>query len=149
MTIEEQLFSEGYCFDFFQAVRLLERLDRLRRPVERQDRPRRPVGGPGSLQEEPMRFHAHLSLAFPPSAIYEIEPPRGTPAIPHMTVTFMGLTGPSGILPRHYTDILLRIEAEMKGPEKRAMRRLARHLQSPLHLAALSGLGKVSLLYPL
>ena len=26
MTVTEQLFAEGYAFDFFQAVRLLERL---------------------------------------------------------------------------------------------------------------------------
>jgi len=39
-----------------------------------------------------------------------------------LTVTFMGLTGPSGVLPRHYTELLLRIEREAKHAEKHALR---------------------------
>jgi type VI secretion system protein ImpH len=39
-----------------------------------------------------------------------------------MTVTFLGLFGPSGVLPRHYTEQLLRQERDAKGPEKRALR---------------------------
>jgi type VI secretion system protein ImpH len=111
-TVEERLFAEGFAFDFFQAVRLLERLDPSRKPV----------GRAGPPDKEVVRFLAHLSLAFPPSSIYEIE--RAGPArpVPGMTVTFLGLTGPSGVLPRHYTELLLQLEREAKGPEKKALR---------------------------
>jgi type VI secretion system protein ImpH len=111
-SVAERLFTDGFAFDFFQAVRLLERLDRARKPVGRAGPPR----------DEVVRFLAHLSLSFPPSSIYEIEPAGTSRPMPAMTVTFLGLTGPSGVLPRHYTEMLLHLERDAKGPEKRALR---------------------------
>src|SRR5262249_34475701 len=107
-----RLFAEPFAFDFFQAMRVLERLfpDRA------------PVGRSGPLAREVARLHAHLSLSFPPSAIYDLALPENPNQMPAMTVTFLGLTGPSGVLPRHYTELLLRLEREAKGPEKRALR---------------------------
>jgi type VI secretion system protein ImpH len=99
--LERTLVEEAYRFDFFQAVRLLERLlpDRS------------PVGGEAPPAREVVRFLTKLSLAFPPSAIDRIEPPRepgAEPTSPHkMTVSFLGLTGPSSVLPHVYTELLL------------------------------------------
>jgi type VI secretion system protein ImpH len=110
-TIEQHLYEEGYAFDFFQAVRLLRRLapDRCS------------VGLSGPPTKEIARFRAHPSLAFPASSVYELVPAeRDRP--PLLTVTFLGLTGPSGVLPRHYTEMLLRLERDLKGPEKHALR---------------------------
>jgi type VI secretion system protein ImpH len=112
LTVAEQLFQEGYSFDFFQAVKLLGRLHTDRRPVGRL--------GPPNL--EIVRFKAHLSLSFPPSVIYDIERPSAALSGPAMTVTFMGLTGPNGILPHHYTELLMRLQREARGPEKGATR---------------------------
>jgi type VI secretion system protein ImpH len=112
MNIAERLFAEGYAFDFFQAVRILGRLDPSRRPV----------GQAGPPRDEVVRFRALTSLTFPPSAIDEIQPPTRDLSTPIMTVTFFGLTGPSGILPRHYTEHLIRQEREAKGKEKYAFR---------------------------
>jgi type VI secretion system protein ImpH len=110
-TLEERLFAEGYCFDFFQAVRLLERLDPSRRPV----------GRDGPPQAEIARFRAHVSMSFPPSAIVSIEPAsEETP--PVLTAAFLGLFGPSGVLPNHYTELLLRQQIYAKGPERHAFR---------------------------
>jgi type VI secretion system protein ImpH len=95
--LEQVLFEEGYRFDFFQAVRLLERLYPERRSVGREANP----------SDEVVRFGAHLSLSFPPSAIHGIVPARDDSGPTQMTVAFMGLTGPLGALPRHYTELLV------------------------------------------
>jgi type VI secretion system protein ImpH len=110
-TIEQHLYEEGYAFDFFQAVRLLRRLAPERCSV----------GLSGPPTKEIVRFRAHPSLAFPASSVYEIlRAERDRP--PLLTVTFLGLTGPSGVLPRHYTEMLLRLDRDLKGPEKHALR---------------------------
>ncbi|MDH3599243.1 MAG: type VI secretion system baseplate subunit TssG [Candidatus Tectomicrobia bacterium] len=96
-SVEDNLFEAGYGFDFFQAVRVLERLYPERRPV----------GQAASPADEVVRFHSHLSLSFPPSAIHHIERAASEMEPAQMTVTFMGLTGPLGVLPRHYTEMLL------------------------------------------
>ncbi len=96
-SLEDILFEEGYRFDFFQAVRLLERLYPHRQPVGREASP----------SAEVVRFHSRLSLSFPPSAIHEIAPAQDGSGPAQMTVAFMGLTGPLGVLPRHYTELLL------------------------------------------
>jgi type VI secretion system protein ImpH len=108
----ERLLDDATQFDFFQAVWLLERMAPQRRPVGRD-------GVPGG---EIVRFRAHQSLSFPPSSVFEIQPPREPSGPPRMTVTFMGLSGASGVLPRHYTELLLRLEREAKGGEKHALR---------------------------
>jgi type VI secretion system protein ImpH len=113
VSLEKQLFAEPYCFDFFQAVRLLERVDRGRRPVG--------LDNPPAV--EAVRFRAHISLNFPPSSIYDLErPPAGSDTPPVMTVAFMGLHGPSGVLPRHYTELMSRLAREAKHKEKWALR---------------------------
>jgi type VI secretion system protein ImpH len=95
-SVADELFAEGYRFDFFEAVRVLERLYPHRASVGREARP----------TEEVVRFRSHPSLTFPPSAIYEVEPEQEHhPA--EMSVAFFGLTGPLGVLPRHYTELLL------------------------------------------
>ena len=111
-SVADRLFEEGYAFDFFQAVRVLERLVPQRRSV----------GRTGPPHAEAVRFCARLSLSFPPSSVYEVQPASSVYPVPLMTVAFMGLTGPSGVLPHHYTELLLRQERQAKGPEKSALR---------------------------
>jgi type VI secretion system protein ImpH len=81
-------------FDFFQAVRVLQRLFPERGVVGRFVPPER----------ELLRFGVNNSLAFPPSQIHFLELPEDKPA--RMTVNFLGLTGPMGVLPYAYTELI-------------------------------------------
>src|SRR5215467_3646565 len=90
----EALASDPTRFAFFQAVRLLQRA-RARATH---------VGGYGSPSAEAVRFRAHASLSFPASEIQSLDFPPDSP--PEMAVNFMGLTGPLGVLPLHYTAFL-------------------------------------------
>lgn len=78
-------------FGFFQAVRLLERL----RPG------RARVGRFADPADEVVRFSAHPSVAFPTGEVHGLAMDADGPA--RMAVNFMGLTGPQGVLPLHYT----------------------------------------------
>lgn len=110
--VEKRLYDEAFVFDFFQAVRLMQRLAPERAPVG--------LAGPPS--REVVRFRALPSLTFPASSLYEITKPPAGATVPGMIVTFFGLTGPSGVLPRHYTDLIMRLDRERKGEERRALR---------------------------
>ncbi len=99
--LKGRLLREPYRFEFFQAVRLLERLARGRASA--------PVGGDEPPEREAVRFRASPSLGFAPAAVGQVRPaPGGADAAPEMIVSFLGLTGPSGALPHHYTTLLLR-----------------------------------------
>lgn len=110
-SIERLLYAEPFAFDFFQAVRLLERLQPDRQPL----------GFTGPPDREVVRLAAHPSLDFPPSAVMTLDPEGKVPA-PRMTVTFLGLTGPSGVLPRHYTEMLMRLLRDARGEVRYALR---------------------------
>jgi len=99
-SLIEQLKKEPFNFDFCQAVQLLERL------TERDAR----VGFFYDPAAEPVRFQVHLSLSFPASEIHTLEFDGSLQ--PNMTVNLMGLTGPTGVLPRHYTQLLLERQRE-------------------------------------
>jgi len=108
----DKFAAEFFEFDFFQAVRLLERLAPKRMPI----------GLDGPPAEEVARFRAHLSMAFPPSQIVALDSPEDERPNPLLTVTFLGLYGPSGVLPMHYTQLLLDIQRDVRGPERRSLR---------------------------
>ncbi|HUF28326.1 MAG TPA: type VI secretion system baseplate subunit TssG [Gemmatimonadaceae bacterium] len=89
---ESELLPGGArAYEFFQAVRAL-----IRGAPERD-----PVGGYGDPANEVVRFGVDPTLGFPPTDITSFEERDGAP--PRMAVAFMGLIGPSGLLPHHYT----------------------------------------------
>jgi type VI secretion system protein ImpH len=102
---DKALFGEPHSFDFFQAVRLLELIESDRAPV----------GDFANPRDEAVRFRANPSLSFPASAIQGLTAgEKGRP--PVMAVNFMGLTGPLGVLPNYYTELVAeRLRARDKG----------------------------------
>ena len=84
-------------FDFFQTVRLLERI----RPGSS------PVGTFAPAAKEVARFSANTELAFPASRIQNIEWSDSNANAPAVIINFMGLTGPMGVLPLYYSQLIL------------------------------------------
>jgi type VI secretion system protein ImpH len=90
-ALENALVDNPTGFGFFQAVRLLERL-----------RPNRsPVGEWGDPADEVARFFVNPTIGFPASEIAHIDADDDSPV--GVSVNFMGLTGPIGVLPHFYT----------------------------------------------
>jgi type VI secretion system protein ImpH len=84
---------------FFQIVRLFNRAARAH-------------GGPGAAgvgalrpRDEPVRFRAAGGMRHPAVEIAKAELVEDRPT-PELTVSFVGLTGPMGTLPDHYTEFL-------------------------------------------
>jgi type VI secretion system protein ImpH len=93
--VEARLREEPYRFEFFQAIRLLERLFPERKPLGRFTLP----------SEEVARLGSYPSLNFPASEIQYMDWREGE--APFLAVNFMGTTGPQGPLPQHYTTLIL------------------------------------------
>ncbi len=99
--LERALREYPQQFEFFQAVRLLERMQEDREPVGCFAKPEREVAS----------FSVNTSLLFPPSQIHNLQWTEGRR--PVLIVNFMGLTGAAGVLPIPYTEFILdRIRAK-------------------------------------
>lgn len=97
-SLDKQLFDEPYAFEFFQAVRLLERVFKDEKPV----------GGDALPADEVVRFRSRIAFDFPASEVQEIRKvAAGDGERTEMVVNFMGLVGVSGVLPTHYTELVL------------------------------------------
>lgn len=98
--LNQVLVDEPYRFEFFQAVRLLEKIYPERRAVGRNAMP----------GEELVRFRSRIALDFPASEIHEIRQSIDDETWEEkleMIVNFMGMVGVSGVLPQPYTDLVL------------------------------------------
>jgi len=118
----QELLKTPQDFEFFQAVRIIERM-----VIETSRGQRSSVGGDGDAEGECLRFRSLASLSFPPGQISAVTTTRrpaqsetteqassaGQSSAPErapqfeLTVPFMGLTGPSGVLPQHYTSMII------------------------------------------
>ncbi|MGI8468500.1 MAG: type VI secretion system baseplate subunit TssG [Pyrinomonadaceae bacterium] len=98
--LNQELFEEPFRFEFFQAVRLLEKIFPERKAVGREPLP----------SNEVVRCRARATINFPASQIYEInervEEFADAPKL-EMFVNFMGMVGALGVLPTHYTELVM------------------------------------------
>ena len=111
-TVASRLIEKPYQFDFFQAMRLLER-------VAQEDPESFPnwksVGQDGPPSRELVQLRVLCSRTFPPSEVTSIirrrqntdEPASETGPPFTMTTTFMGIFGAEGVMPMHYTQTII------------------------------------------
>ncbi|MBI1249276.1 type VI secretion system baseplate subunit TssG [bacterium] len=111
-TVASRLIEKPYQFDFFQAMRLLER-------VAQEDPESFPnwksVGQDGPPRLELVQLRVLCSRTFPPSEVTSIirrrqntdEPASETGPPFTMTTTFMGIFGAEGVMPMHYTQTII------------------------------------------
>lgn len=102
-SVVEHLAREPERFALVDALRVLEAASRseVRRDPRREARA--PLGGDAEPGREVARLASVFSLAFPAAELALFRPGEaGAP--PRLGVTFLGLVGPGGILPRHYTE---------------------------------------------
>jgi type VI secretion system protein ImpH len=115
-SVREQLKSQPYRFSFVQACRLIELISR------RQGQNLHPIGEDSLPSEECVRIAAQPSRSFPSAEVAaisnldrDVSEDSGEP--PKITVTFMGLFGPSGVLPQHDTQRIIDA-GNKKNPER-------------------------------
>lgn len=107
-SISEKLFTEPYRFSFFQATRLLQGLVRK---WQNKGKPRS-IGHDLVPKEESIRFSSLLSLQFASAEVIKIQKHNrivhtDKQDIAELQVSFLGLTGQSGVLPSYLTELQL------------------------------------------
>lgn len=103
-SITSKLAEDPYRFTFLQAVRILEYSSKLDAHFASD-----PIGRFTPPTRESVRFVSHQSLAFPSSEVKSIQPVQTSSEITQweMSVNLMGLTGPMGVMPFHYSELIL------------------------------------------
>ncbi|MEI8395628.1 MAG: type VI secretion system baseplate subunit TssG [Rhodospirillaceae bacterium] len=111
-TLLQKLYADPRRFEFFQAVAILERAAANSAETDSGMEPpaelRGPIGHDTEPRREAVRFRAEQTRSFADTEIADlVAAATGTDGPPEMTVSFMGLTGASGVLPLHYTDAVI------------------------------------------
>jgi len=111
LGLSRLLRDKGYKFDFFQAVRLLQR-----------ERPQSDAVGTGdNPRREALKFKSRVSLGFAPSDVVDINPGQEADEQSEMTIAFLGVASPisHGSLPLPYAEMILGKERNIPSPVSR------------------------------
>ncbi len=132
-SVAALLAREPQRFPFLEAIRVLEAAERKAARDPRRIA-RRPLGGDADPGEELARLASALSLAFPAAEVAAFRPEQeGEKA--RLVLAFLGLVGPGGILPRHYSELVLHA-ARAKNEALPAFLDMFVHRALSLHLRA-------------
>jgi len=93
-TVGQRLLAAPHAFDPFQAARLAEQ-------------GLSPLGTATPPGEEPVRFQSAQTLAFAPAPVAGIADDGGRLV---MRQAFLGLTGPMGVLPQAFSELVIRAD---------------------------------------
>lgn len=107
-SVQDWLFAEGYRFDFFQAVRLLEKMAESNSGLSETSvsrYSRRNFSFDSNLEN--IQLRSRVNFAFPPSEIHEVKRISETPFQAEITANFLGLAGSQGPLPDVFAELLL------------------------------------------
>ncbi|VAW45396.1 Uncharacterized protein ImpH/VasB [hydrothermal vent metagenome] len=95
--------------NFFQLVRSIERKALFH--ALNSENTQSTLGGDGLPNQEALRFKVNNNLAFPGSSVESLKACLDESSSPDkrndVIVNFMGLTGPSGTLPQHYSRLVM------------------------------------------
>ena len=96
-SVAQLLIAEGWRFELFQAVRLLQKMapDRV------------PVGEGQEPDREAVRFRSRVGFDFPASEVQEIELPDAEGDPVRVVVNALGLAGALGPLPAPFSELLV------------------------------------------
>ena len=109
-SITRKLTEAPYEYQFLQTVRLLERSTLFEKETSQSTVASNPVAKFTPPASESLRFKTNQSLAFASSEVASIKRIDKKSGISQwqMVVNIMGLTGSMGVLPFHYTELVLK-----------------------------------------
>ncbi len=109
-SVQDWLFAEGYRFDFFQAIRLLEQITAN---VDSSGFIKKSAGS-HSVQNvsseiglEAIQLRSRVGFVFPPSEIHEVNRVSETPFRAEIIANILSLAGTQGPLPDVFAELLL------------------------------------------
>lgn len=121
ISVIQKLLDAPYAYQFQQAVRLLERAAVFENENAPTQIAANPIGRFTPPANESVRLGGGTSLAFPSSevAAIELQEQRYPRKQWRLLVNVMSLTGSMGVLPYHYTELLLkRLKQKDEAMEK-------------------------------